>query len=62
MGGFDGRRAGAGSRGLVAQFPAPLRGRTPHPPQGARGTARPATTRPHPPDNPAHRALRRPKK
>ncbi|WP_328503348.1 phosphoribosyltransferase [Streptomyces sp. NBC_00457] len=62
----------AGTSGLVAQFPAPLRGdagtaslegdadaaslgtdgRTTHP--GARGTARPAPTGPHPDDNRPH--------
>ncbi|MGP2441390.1 phosphoribosyltransferase [Streptomyces sp. JW3] len=39
---------GAGSGGLVAQFPAPLEGRLRQRRSGARGTARPATTHPHP--------------
>ncbi|WP_328365401.1 phosphoribosyltransferase [Streptomyces sp. NBC_00445] len=67
-----GGSSSAGASGLVAQFPAPLRGdagtaslegdadaaslgtdgRTTHP--GARGTARPAPTGPHPDDNRPH--------
>ncbi|MFJ9115939.1 phosphoribosyltransferase [Streptomyces sp. NPDC102394] len=38
----------AGASGLVAQFPAPLEGRPAERREGARGTARPAPTHPHP--------------
>ncbi|MFJ9564916.1 phosphoribosyltransferase domain-containing protein [Streptomyces fuscichromogenes] len=53
-----GDRPGAAQSGPVAQFPAPPGGRTGsrlqgQPREGARGTARPAPTHPHPTDHPA---------
>ncbi|MER5581622.1 phosphoribosyltransferase [Streptomyces asoensis] len=57
----SGDRPSAAPSGPVAQFPAPLQGAVPHGPDadmraispGARGTARHATTDPHPDDDPA---------
>ncbi|MFG2374495.1 phosphoribosyltransferase domain-containing protein [Streptomyces sp. NPDC048504] len=48
--GADGRSSAAPSR-LVAQFPAPLKANLDADSPGARGTARPAPTGPHPTDN-----------
>ncbi|WP_329248796.1 phosphoribosyltransferase [Streptomyces sp. NBC_01478] len=46
-----GGSSAAAPSGLAAQFPAPLKTHLDANPPGARGTARPATTDPHPADN-----------